>query len=177
MNYQYRQEENKLLPERLEQIESMLKLHMTRSEIASRLGLTKNQVSGLIFRHLDQYTERKPLRRKSIALNPPPKKEKVKPEKPAPIPIVPLPVVEPINDVKADLSFDPPEGKFNIFNIKAAQCRWIDNEGFFCGNPTGNVSKSYCEHHHKICFVPSIYQTKRETTWRNSLPKVSVNFV
>lgn len=177
MSYQYRQEQTISLPEKLEKIESMLKLHMTRSEIASRLGLTKNQVSGLIFRNLDQYTERKPLRRMSVALNPPPKKEKVKPEKPVPIPLVPLRVVEPISDAKADLSFDPPEGKFNIFNIKAAQCRWIDNEGFFCADTTGNVSKSYCEHHHKICFVPSIYQPKREKTWHNSLPKVSVNFV
>jgi hypothetical protein len=176
MSYQYRQEQTTSLPEKLEQIESMLKLNMTRQDIANKLGLTKNQVSGLIFRHLDQYTERKPLRRKSISLEKPPKVEKVKVEKPAPIPLVPLRIVEPISDVKADLSFDPPEGKFNIFNIKAAQCRWIDNEGFFCADPTGDVSKSYCEHHHKICFVPSIYQPKREKTWHNSLPKVSVNF-
>ena len=176
MSYQYREEESKLLQDRLNKIESMLKLNMTRREIAASLQLTRNQVSGLIFRHLDQYTERKPLRRKSIALDKPPKVEKVKVEKPKPVPLTPLPIVEPINDVKADLSFDPPEGKFNIFNIKAAQCRWIDNEGYFCANPTGNVSKSYCEHHHKICFVPSIYQPKREKTWHSSLPKVSVNF-
>jgi hypothetical protein len=59
-----------------------------------------------------------------------------------------------LTPLHADVDFEPPEGKFNIWNIKVCQCRYIDEEGYFCGSPTGNIARSYCEEHHKRCNVP-----------------------
>lgn len=126
---------------------------LTTSQIATRLGMTRNQVSGLISRLVRGYKSTRKKRNK-------PDGERVQPgiflyptSGARPRPSQPV-SVEGLPIISTDLSFDPPPGKVSVWNIRAAQCRWIDDEGYFCATPTGSPSKSYCAHHERVCFRP-----------------------
>lgn len=140
---------------------------MTQSQMGDQLGMTKNQVSGLVARLLRGYVSRKinkdwkpevieEARTKMTGISKPSLPERV----------------EEMPITNSDLSFDPPEGKFNIYNIKPCQCRYLTDDGFFCGEPKSKAS--YCDYHHNICHVPP--SPRKAKTWRNSLPSPSVNF-
>lgn len=50
---------------------------------------------------------------------------------------------------KEQLSFS--NNRISIEELRDHHCRWIHNDGMYCGNPKNNNS-SYCLQHHSICF-------------------------
>jgi hypothetical protein len=90
------------LQSRLSNIEKYLKMNYSQSKIGAEIGLSKNQVAGLISRHLRGYLVRQKIR----DVPPETRNHEVLPEK---VILTPL---------HADVDFEPPEGKFNIWNIK-----------------------------------------------------------
>lgn len=150
-----------------ETLSQMLGDNLSHSQIAERLGLTKNQVSGLVARLLRGYVTRKYKREwtdEAIA--------EAKSQRKGGFSQPSLPErVDEIAIAPSDVSFDPPDGKLNIYNVKASHCRYLDGEGFFCGGPISKAS--YCEHHYKLCYYPP---RRKAQQWRSSLPSPSVNF-
>lgn len=130
--------------------------------IAEKLGLTRDQASGLINRLIRGYKspgqyeamkKKEAAAAEGIEFVPPTSGARPRPSQPV--------IVEPMPIVKTDLSFEPLPGKVNIWNVKPCQCRWVDEEGFFCGEVTGAPTKSYCPEHHARCFVPNERRSKR----------------
>jgi|GEM_PF-7069313 len=146
---------------------------LSETEMGARLGLTKNQVSGHINRMIRGYKSKTQYAAKKAAEAAPAQAEFVPPTSgPRPKPSQPITLAElPI--VKTDLSFEPLPGKVNVWNVKHGQCRWVDDGGFFCAEPTSAPTKSYCKTHHQICFYKP---TKKVNPRCNSLPNPSVNF-
>lgn len=118
---------------------------LTRAQIAERLGLTKGQVDGVLYKYelkkmVDNGADLKLVAPRNGSRN--------QPSAPA-----------TVNDIlPVEVSFEPPPGKVSIFNVRANQCRWLDDGGFFCGEPTRKPTRSYCDHHHALCWV----RTKRQ---------------
>jgi hypothetical protein len=140
----------------VEEMERLQAQAIPRAKIADMLGLTKNQVHGMLWK-----ARQKRLKETTHKVIDEPILEEVA-----------QPVVEMPLPIATDISFDPPPGKFNIWNIKALQCRWPNEDGYFCGEPTGSHQKSYCSHHHKLSWV----KPSRKKTWRNSRPKALPNY-
>lgn len=139
--------------------------------MAERLGLTRDQCAGLVNRLIRGYKSPSQHAAAKAAAQqlpfvPPTSGPRPRPSQPVSLEAMPI--------VKTDLSFEPPEGKTNIWNIRNGQCRWIDEEGFFCATPTGSPSQSYCEHHFKICFVKAPPRIRIKCP--NSLPSPSANY-
>ena len=140
--------------------------------MAERLGLTRDQCSGLVNRLIrgykspSQYNAMKRLEAAQAEFVPPTSGPRPRPSHPV--------TVEPMPIVKTDLSFEPLPGKVNIWNVKVCQCRWIDEEGYFCAEPTGAATKSYCAAHHALCFVPNVKKVKPKC--RNYQPRVLEHF-
>ena len=128
-----------------------------RAKIADMLGLKRNQVHGLLWRAQKR-------RERELTYGVVPRESNARPEPSAPI-------VTHLEPIASDVCFEPPPGKFNIWNIGIAQCRWLDEEGYFCGEATGGASKPYCSHHHKVCWVKPSGKSKRKTSWPSSQPK------
>lgn len=144
-----------------------LDANLSQGQIADKLGLTRNQVHGLINRllrgyktvHPDRVRADKPLLAAEVKSGPRPR-----PSKPV--------TLEPIPIVNLGLSFEPPEGKLSIWNVKRNHCRYLDAEGYFCGETA--VRASYCQHHYNLCYVPS--QPRKARPWPNSQRSLSANF-
>lgn len=122
-----------------QRVETLYNKGLSRSQICERLCLTKGQVDGVLYKHL--------LRKLVPAGNDttfvaPRSGPRNRPSTPGVLDGV-LPV---------EVSFDPPPGKFNIYNIKNFQCRWLKEDGYFCGDATQPL-RSYCDHHHALCWV------------------------
>ena len=154
------------LPEEEEELrrklENLLELKFSESKIADRLGMTKGQVSGLI----NKLVRRNKHYKKPAEFAPPTSGPRPRPSQPTILAELPI--------VRTDLSFEPLPGKVNVWNVKRGQCRWVDDEGFFCADPTIAPTKSYCKTHHQICFYKLTPKVK--TACLNSLPSPSVNF-
>ena len=130
-------------------ITKMLEEGKSRSQMAAILGLNKNQVGGLIALHIKHYVhprkKAKEATQQVVEFVPPKSGARPRPSQPyIPADLIP---------VKTDLSFEPPEGKVNVWNVKICQCRWIDDEGYFCAEPTGSATKSYCPGHQQLLYV------------------------
>lgn len=142
----------------------MRRLGLSASQMATRLGMTRGQVAGQInrlvrgYKSPSQYKALKVAEEKLVEFVPPTSGPRARPSQPATLTDFPI--------LKSDLSFEPLPGKVNVWNVKAGQCRWIDEEGYFCAEATGNPTKSYCAHHHSLCFVPNERRTKRVPTQR-----------
>lgn len=144
-----------------QQLVKMREEGLTTLQIANKLNITRDQASGLISRLIRGYkSKKKPqLSGYKVVSNdfvPPTSGARPRPSQPVSIEGLPI--------VSTDLSFEPPPGKVSIWNIRTAQCRWIDDEGFFCATPTGNPSKSYCAHHEKICFNQQYTRVRRNVS-------------
>lgn len=156
--------------ERVRRIEELLAKKLTRTQIGERLGLTRDQVQGLIYKERKRQkraAERAvrgvpPLTQK--VTTPTVKVERGKPSLPS---AVDMPIIT------SDLSFEPPEGKLNIWNVQRRHCRYLDGDGYFCGEDV--VRASYCQRHYNLCYTPS--QPRKARSWRSSLPSLSENFV
>lgn len=141
--------------------------------IADKLGMTRDQCSGLVNRLLrgykspSQYEAMKKRGEAPAEFVPPGSGPRPRPSHPVTIEALPI--------VKTDLSFEPPPGRVNIWNVRAGQCRWVDEEGYFCAETTGSSGKSYCPEHHARCF----YKTERKAKpkCRSYQPRVLENFV
>lgn len=146
---------------------------LSETEMGERLGLTKAQVSGHINRMIRGYRDPKQYAAKKAAEASAPAEFVPPTSGPRPKPSHPTTLAElPI--VKTALSFEPLPGKVSVWNVKRGQCRWVDDEGFFCADPTIAPTKSYCKTHHQICFYKLTPKVK--TACHNSLPSPSVNF-
>lgn len=166
-NHRSKEERDRLVAE----ITKMLDEGLSRSVMAARLGLNKNQVGGLIALHIKQYVhprkKAKLLEQQQVAEFVPPASG-ARPRPSQPYTIDPLPIVV------TGLSFEPPEGKVNVWNVKICQCRWVDEEGFFCAEPTGSATKSYCPGHQQLLYIKP--QPKVRKKCLSYQPRVSENF-
>jgi len=154
--------------ERMQRIDELLAKNLTRAQIAERLGLSRDQVQGLI------HKERKRRQRAAAraARGEPPITPKVTPptvkmERGTPS----LPKMVDLPIMSSELSFEPPEGKLNIWNVKRTHCRYMDAEGFFCGEPVARAS--YCQHHYNRCYTPT---QRKVRPWPNSQRSPYENF-
>lgn len=122
---------------------------LSRSTICERLGLTKGQVDGILYKE------------QLRALVPPGSDTSyVAPRQgPRNRPSEPT-VLDEILPVEVD--FEPPAGKFNIYNVSMFQCRWIEEDGYFCGEATRPL-RSYCDNHHDLCWVKTKRQIQNAT--------------
>jgi hypothetical protein len=126
-------------------IKVLLEQGKSRSQIGAELGLNKNQVGGLIALHIQGHRPNKKATPQVGEFVPPKSGARPRPSQPyIPADLIP---------VKTDLSFEPPKGKVNVWNVKICQCRWIDDEGYFCAEPTGSATKSYCPGHQQLLYV------------------------
>lgn len=123
---------------------------LSRLEIRLRLNLTKGQVDNAIYRQETLLTLRA---RGAVEYHGPKSGARNRPSKPETFTGGILPV---------EVTFDPPPGKTNLWNIKTFQCRWLDDEGFFCAEPT-KPTRSYCDHHHALCWVKTRRQKENAT--------------
>lgn len=149
------------------QIRKCLNEGLSRAQIGERVGLNKNQVGGLIALHIKHYVHprNKPA---PVEFVPPASGPRPRPSHPVTIEAMPI--------VKTDLSFEPPEGKVNVWNVRHGQCRWVNEDGFFCGDPTGAPSKVYCDAHHALCFQkPQPKRPRKRPCYYQ--PSQSENFV
>lgn len=146
---------------------------MTTSQIADRLGMSKDQAAGHInrlvrgYKSPSQYKALKVAEEKLVEFVNPASGPRNRPSQPATLTDFPI--------LKSDLSFEPLPGKVSVWNVKAGQCRWVDEEGYFCAEATGSPTKSYCSHHHSLCFVKPVRKVK--STWHSYQPKVFEDFV
>lgn len=147
---------------RLEQIMELLEKGLTRTQIGERVGLSRDQVQGIIAR-----VREKEKKKVTQGVKPATLPAEVRRQTPS----LPSRVDDDLPIVASGLSFDPPAGKLSIFNVKAFHCRYPDADGFFCGERINRAS--YCEHHYRLCYTPMQRKVK---PWRNSLPSPSVNF-
>jgi hypothetical protein len=127
--------------ERKEIVKSLWEDGLTGSEIAAKIGATRNSVLGLIAR----------LRKIDPSVKP---RGRWMPQGKKPTP----PVVKPKNPVaiKAQKQKDP-DSQIGILSLKIFSCRYIVKDGDiytrrYCGK---NIDRSsYCADHYKLCYVP-----------------------
>lgn len=123
-----------------QRVEELHTKGLSRSQICERLRLTKGQVDGVLYKH--QLRNLVPVGRDTSFIVPR--------AGPRNRPSAPTTTADGILPIEVD--FEPPPGKFNIYNIRTFQCRWIDDDGYFCGSGTQPLH-SYCEHHQALCWV------------------------
>lgn len=134
--------------------------------MAERLGMTRDQCAGLVNRLIrgykspSQYVAMKRAA-EQLPFVPPTSGPRPRPSQPVTVEAIPI--------VKTDLSFEPPPGKTNIWNIGISQCRWLDEDGYFCATPTGSPSKSYCAEHHARCFYSNERKAASNVTTLSSI--------
>lgn len=145
-------------------IEELLNQNLTRSQIGERMGMTRDQVQGLIYKNL-QHRMKPPAPR----IEDPPQFPR---NRPRPRPSAPVTIAEG-EIIKDEVDFAPPEGKFSVWNIKHNQCRYVQEDGFFCAEAT-DPGKSYCPAHHQLCNVPAPPRKVRPCSYQ---PKVFEDFV
>lgn len=113
---------------------------LSRREIRERLGLTKSQVENAFYKW--QRTQMRAANANADLVAP------LSGPRNRPSPPV---VADRILPVVVD--FEPPAGKVSVWNVRNFQCRFVDEAGFFCGSPTPSPTRSYCDHHHALCWV------------------------
>lgn len=146
-----------------------LEARLSQGQIADKLGMTRNQVHGLINRLLRGY---KPVHHERVRAAGKPEAPLAAEVKSGPRPRPSNPVtLEPLPIVSLEVSFEPPEGKLNIWNVKRNHCRYLDEEGYFCGEPA--VRASYCQHHYNRCYTPT---QRKVRPWPNSQRSPFENF-
>ena len=153
---------------RMQRIEDLLAQNLSRAQIAERLGLTRDQVQGLI--HKERQRQQRAAARAARGeppITPRVTTNTVKVERATPS----LPRATNLPVIATDLSFEPPEGKLNIWNVKRNHCRYLDAEGYFCGEPA--VRASYCQHHYNRCYTPT---QRKVRPWPNSQRSPFENF-
>lgn len=166
------------------QIKELLYKKLSRQQIAIFLGVTKNTVIGQVTRMKEKgelegfednasrlktiaikrarYAERAAMRAKQEA------KRLITPKKirkPKPVPVTPQPEpIEPSNP-----------NKIGIFLCETVNnsCRFpvghYDDQHTFCGNPSSNLRKPYCEEHYKVVWV------KPSKSERNLFKRIGFN--
>lgn len=139
------------------EIKVLLDQGLSRAQIGARIGLNKNQVGGLIASQIMGYIH--PRKRQAqpepVEFVPPTSGARPRPSQPVTLEALPV--------VVTGLSFEPPEGKVNVWNVKICQCRWIGEDGFFCAEPTGSATNSYCPDHAKRLYVPNQPRVRKKS--------------
>lgn len=138
---------------KLNEIAALWEADLPASKIASRLGMTKGTVCGLIHRARRDGDLRFPLRPQPFASR---LRKKT-------------PVRRFISDLSR-LAKVPPRSKFGevpLMGLRPNDCRYptetLEHRGeyLFCGAPMDPKSEAYCEVHHKLC-VAGVYVRKYE---------------
>ena len=140
----------------------------TSGEIAYELGMTRSQVMGIVFRarkaglitrpKIDTPQPKKvtanvkavrlrakvitPL--KPIAIS---ETKKVDPPKTAELP-TPQIKIEPVQKPVAK------NGTKTILQLGAYDCRYILDDGKYCGAESNSIQTPWCEEHHKLVYIP-----------------------
>lgn len=154
--------------ERMARIMEMLDKNLTRAQIGERLGLSRDQVQGLIHKeHRRRQRAEARVARGEPPVTPRVTTPTVKVERQTPS----LPTMGDLPIIASDLSFAPPEGKISVWNVKRTHCRYMDDEGFFCGEPIARAS--YCQHHYNRCYTPT---QRKVRSWPSSQRSLSENF-
>lgn len=125
-------------------IAAVLRLHregLTAPAIGQKVGLNEGQVYGLIYRY----------KGKGITML----------ETPPPLPVSTRSIDQPILVAQTE----PPEGVLTVFNISPSQCRFICDDGYFCGAEK-RAGSAYCAEHHDICYVPPKRKAKNDPAVR-----------
>jgi GcrA cell cycle regulator len=136
-------------------LRELLKTPASYGEIGRQLGISRNAVSGMVWRMRKNEAIDRPLPAKKVRL--------VKQEPRIPAPKATRERLKPhIKQMQAEVQ---PRKGITLMQLNADTCRFSIGETeageyVFCGAPP-KTGRPYCEHHCKIAYVPSKFKEKK----------------
>ncbi len=142
---------------------------MTTKAAGEVLGLTKNQVIGLRYRDRQRRAlegATTPEVTAPMTKPPPSKRKQINVSRPGNL----TPKIVMQREEALAGAFDVPSGKVGVYNLEHRHCKFICDDGYFCGKDHARGS-IYCAEHHARCYVKSTPNFKRTQSCHNSAPK------
>lgn len=141
--------------ERKKQLLDLVDKGYVYSQIAQKMGTSRNSVAGILFRLGDTAGPRKVRRRSPLTPSDTPRKQKPKfffghqmssPTKSEP----------PTSDIVPTEDLAPPSGsaRVHLTDLLHHHCRWPGEMMWYCGKPRRDDNTSYCAFHYALAHRP-----------------------